>query len=515
MELAISTSRQFAEARVEQFHRAMGPFVVAVETTRMPMIFTDSLDTDNPVVFANNAALALTGYDQTGILGRPLGDLLDGMADPSKAASLRSAMKAGGAGCWEMECRRADHSTFRAQVLLRPVRDESQVVRQNFLSFIEHGGPGYPLVSQLGESYAVYENAPGFVAVLQGPDHRFRFANAAYKRFFGTDNLVGQTVAQALPVTLDPPFLTALDRVYLTGETFAGKSVRMTVANRLSGLPETRYADLIYEAVRSADNDITGLFCEGYDVTRQHDNATALSALQSAILYNTQINAMGTLATTLAHELNQPLTAIINYAAGIQRMINSSSGPLGDAAKGIEQASQHAAEIIRNLREISRLREPVRTLFDMKTAVEECIELVRATTSPDIAMTASIAADVVMSADRIQIQQIVINLLRNACDAVLMAQHRTITMSVQHHGSDLVVCVADSGPGVSAEAAHDLFAWSNSVKDGGKGLGLSICRAIIEAHGGHIWLEDSSASGSEFCFSVPCSLSDASTPRLA
>jgi len=69
MELAISTSRQFAEARVEKFHRAMGPFVVAVETTRMPMIFTDRLDTDNPVVFANNAALALTGYDQTGILG--------------------------------------------------------------------------------------------------------------------------------------------------------------------------------------------------------------------------------------------------------------------------------------------------------------------------------------------------------------------------------------------------------------------------------------------------------------
>ncbi len=488
---------------MEQFHRAMGPFVVAVESTRMPMIFTDRLETDNPVVFANNAALTLTGYNEAGILGRPLCDLLGGMADPSKAASLIAAMTAGGAGCWEMECRRADQSTFRAQVLLRPVRDENQVVRQNFLSFIEHDGPEHPLVSQLSDTYSVYENAPGFVAVLEGPDHQFTFANAAFKRFFGHDELIGQTAREALPDDFDPQF-AFLDEVYRTGEPYAGKSVRMTIANHLTGQPETRHVDLLFEAVRDPDNEITGLFCEGYDVTRQHESASALSALQSEILYNTQVNAMGTLATTLAHELYQPLTAIINYAAGIQRLVSSTASPMGEAAQGIEQASQHATDIIRNLREISRMREPVRAEFEIKAAVEECIELVRATAAPDIAMVASMPADVVMTADRIQIQQILINLLRNACDAVLMTGRRAITVSVKQHAGDMVFCIADCGPGVSAEAAQGLFAWSNSAKDGGKGLGLSICSTIIEAHGGRIWLEDSSAAGSQFCFSVPC-----------
>ena len=499
-----STSRQFAEARVERFHSALGPFVVAVETTRMPMIFTDKLDDENRVVFANSAMLALTGYDRAGMLGLPLCDMLGDMADPTKAASLSATMKAGGAGCWDMECRRADQTTFRAKVLLRPVRDENLIVRQYFLSFVEHDGPVDPLFSPASEDYSLYENACGYVAVVAGADHRFTFANAAYKRFFGKDDLVGLPVAEAFPAADDPHLGALLDQVYRTGETYVGKSVKMTIANRLTGQDETRYADFIFEAVRDADNAITGLFCEGYDVTRQHESATALSALQSEILYNTQINAMGTLAATLAHELNQPLTAIINYAAGIQRIISGSgAGPLADAAQGIEQASQHAADIIRKLREVSRMREPVRTSFELKAAVDECIELVRATTAPVISIDATIPENVMMIADRIQIQQVVINLLRNACDAVMTTERHTITIGVHHNFSDLVVCVADSGSGVSAEAAQDLFDWSNSAKEGGKGLGLSICHTIIEAHRGQIWLEGSGPNGSEFCFSVP------------
>ena len=108
-----------------------------------------------------------------------------------------------------------------------------------------------------------------------------------------------------------------------------------------------------------------------------------------------------------------------------------------------------------------------------------------------------------MSADRIQIQQVVINLVRNACDAVLGSDSRLVTISAKQGDQYLILRVKDTGPGVPITAAEGIFEWSDSTKEGGMGLGLSICRTIIEAHQGRIWLANSGPEGSEFCFSVP------------
>lgn len=495
-----------ADARVEPLRKELGPFALAAETTQMAMIFTDGQDAENPIVFANDAFLSLTGFSRADILGAPLTFLLAEVTDPSTASSIGSVITRGGSGRWEVPCQRADKSEFLAAMFLSPVRDAQETVRQNILSFVEFGGPVERLMSQRSEFHALYERAPGFIATAQGPEHRFTFANASYCRFVGRDTLEGLTVAEALPEIVSQGFIDLLDQVYHTGEPFVGTSMPISIVNPATGLVETRYADFVYQAIRDANGTVTGLFCEGYEVTAQRETADALAALQSELIHVSRVNAMGTMATTLAHELNQPLSAITNYTAGMLRRIDPAApdaNAIIQGLQGIEEASQRAAEIIRNLRELTRRRATARIPFALKPAIAECVRLVRATASPSVQIIEQIPDGMTIAADRVQTQQVVINLLRNACDAVMASDRRRVSIVAKEIDERLVVSVLDTGRGVPIEAAQNIFAWSDSTKEGGMGLGLSICRTIIEAHQGSIWLQNSGPDGSEFCFAVP------------
>ncbi len=499
-------THKHVEMLVERFRASIGPFVAAAESTHMPMIFADGQEADHPIVFANRAFRDLAGFDAEALPGQPIAGLLGELADSGTSAAIQTALSAGESGNWELQCRRADRSEFLAAIFLSPMRDAQHVIRHNLLSFIELGGPVDRLLEQRNEFHALYEQAPGFIAAAEGPEHRFTFANASYKRFVGRDQLVGLTVAETMPELVEQGFIGLLDQVYRTGEPFVGTGMPLGFVDPETGKSEQRYADFVYQAVRNAGGKITGLFCEGYDVTVQRKTAESLSALQSEMIHISRVNAMGTMATTLAHELNQPLSAITNYAAGGLKLIDPAehgAGRLIQAMEGINEAAHRAADIIRNMRELTRRREPKRVAFELKSAVGECVRLVRATVSPGISIRDQVASGTTMAADRVQIQQVIINLLRNACEAVMQMDRQEVSITAHAKHDSLVVSVIDTGPGVSAEAAQDIFSWSDSTKEGGMGFGLSICRTIVEAHRGRIWLENSGSNGSEFCFSVP------------
>ncbi|TPG14665.1 PAS domain-containing protein [Sphingomonas koreensis] len=499
-------SQEAGEARVKEFRDALGPFVVAAETTRMPMVFTDAQIAHHPIVFANDSLLALTGFAREALLGKELAFLLGNVTDTEAKASIQTALDIGADGTWETPCRRIDGSEFPAAVYLSPVRDKHGVIRQNFLSFVDLGSHVERLSKERNELHALYEQAPGFIATAEGAEHRFTFANASYERLVGLQHLVGKTVAEAMPEIAEQGFIDRLDDVYATGKPFVG--INMPIRLERDGQDSLRYIDFVYQPIRDANHRITGLFCEGYDVTEQKLARDEVLALQTKLFHVSRVSALETMATALAHELNQPLAAVASYAAGGRRLImagNQSDSKILDVLAAIEESSTRAGDIIRHLRNLISRREPQRETFEVKEVVAECLQIINASGCEMIEIDDRSVDGVTLQADRVQIQQVIINLLRNACEATYEAGNRLVTIATSAADGHVTLLVSDSGFGVPEGFARSGFEWTESRKPGGMGVGLSISRTIVEAHGGALWVEASSREGATFAFSLPSS----------
>ena len=481
-------------------------FAVSAETSATPMVFLDATSPDWPVVFANDAFVRLTGFPATMVVGEPLSFLFDHVLDPTSKTAIKLAIKSHKCGVWEMRCRRSDWSEFASALVLDDVRDSQNMIETYCLSFIRLNDNSARLIAKNSELHALYERAPGFIAITQGPEHRYAFANAAYRALVGLEHMVGLTVRAHLLDRLGQAFLDLVDQVYRTGEPFVAKAFKVDFLNLETGMTEPRYLDFVQQPVYGPDGKVSGLFCEGYDVTEQHRAAVTRAALQAEMIHISRVNAMNAMSTTLAHELNQPLSAIANYVAGSLQIVDSTPGVDGRierALLGIREASACAADIIRNVHELTKRREPERTIFELEPAIDECIRLVSSAIPLGIRIEKDLAHGLAMTANRVQIQQVIINLLRNASEAGLPSGTQTITIVAGEEAQDLVVRIIDTGRGVAPEAASKMFSWSQSSKENGMGLGLSICRTIIEAHRGRLWMQCTGNDGTEFRFSVP------------
>jgi two-component system, LuxR family, sensor kinase FixL len=217
-------------------------------------------------------------------------------------------------------------------------------------------------------------------------------------------------------------------------------------------------------------------------------------------------SAMGTMAATLAHELNQPLSAITFFAAALRRAIpEAAAGPrTGEALSLLEANALRAAEIIRRLRDAVRAGAPRRERFACKQLVEEALAFT-SIGCEQVRFDLDLGNGEVEGADRVQIQQVVVNLIRNACEAVSgRGDARVSIVSEPRPGPPPMVrvSVCDNGPGIPDDVLPRLFDTRLSTKPSGMGLGLSISRTIIEAHGGRIWAENG-GEGACFRFEIP------------
>lgn len=484
----------------------MGPFVVAAETTRMPMIFTDAGGDNLQIVFANNSFLELFGRTREAILNRPLEEFLAASLDRLSHGSVKAALAQGKEGTWEVPCRCADGQTFLATLFTSPVRDGSGKLTHNFLSFVRSGEKGEGLVDRRDELNAIYADAPGFIAISEGPEHRYTFANAAYQRFVNCTDLVGRPFQQALPEIATPAVVDLLDNVFLTGRAYVGSDFKFSFFNENTGMAEHRYCDFVYQPIKSADGSVKGLFVEGYDVTEKHNTAVKMADLQREVIHLSRANAMGTMAATLAHEFNQPLTAIANYAETARQLIErdqASAQQTSHALDAIADLAHRTGEMIRNLRDLTAQRKSLWSNFDLGLAIAECIQLVTVGSNRSVEIDDHTSEAITVCADRIQIQQVIINLVKNGCESVDGDMIAKVAIHSSVKDEVVRVCISDNGIGVPLEAAEALFMFNNSSKDNGMGIGLSVSRTIIESHGGHIWLKNSSTAGSVFCFTLP------------
>lgn len=247
------------------------------------------------------------------------------------------------------------------------------------------------------------------------------------------------------------------------------------------------------------------------DLTERQQTLLRLQDLQSELAHVGRVSEMGTLASSLAHELNQPLTAVASYCESARELLDNEPGrealdmvreALGEAA----QQSIRAGQIVRRLRDFMSTGETERHIESLQRLINEANALALVGSREhgiDVQLKLDPAADKVL-VDRIQIQQVLVNLIRNAIDAMIDADVRCLALRTERGGPGFVeVIVEDTGSGISDAIAAQLFQPFVTSKEGGMGIGLSICRTIIEAHGGRIWFDPRANGGTEFHFTVP------------
>ncbi|WP_114951822.1 PAS domain-containing sensor histidine kinase [Sphingosinicella terrae] len=244
------------------------------------------------------------------------------------------------------------------------------------------------------------------------------------------------------------------------------------------------------------------------DVTARKRAEAEVRRMQAELIHVSRVSAMGTMASTLAHELNQPLAALSNFISGARRLAAAGPAKQAELIEALEAAAagaNRAGEIIRRLRDlVSRGTVSVQTQ-NLPTLIDEAA-VVAFVDARALGIRHRIHLDrdaAWVRADPIQIQQVLINLIRNAVEAIGGSERREIDICTHAAGTMVEVEVADSGGGIAPEQFDTLFSRFVTTKSGGMGIGLAISRTIVELHGGKIWAENRPAGGAVFRFTLP------------
>ena len=245
------------------------------------------------------------------------------------------------------------------------------------------------------------------------------------------------------------------------------------------------------------------------DLSQRQETEARLQELQSELVHISRLTAMGEMASTLAHELNQPLSAIANYIKGSRRLMEHETDArwdrLRDALDKAAEQALRAGDIIRRMRDFVSRGESERRVESIAKLIEEASALALVGAKEHgvrVRFEFDRAHDLVL-ADKVQIQQVLLNLVRNAIEAMIDVDDRELVLSTAPAGDDMVeVSVADTGPGLAEEVARQLFQPFVTTKRHGMGVGLSISRTIIQAHGGEIWAEPNPSGGTIFRFTL-------------
>ncbi|MCA0030200.1 PAS domain S-box protein [Mesorhizobium sp. B263B2A] len=336
---------------------------------------------------------------------------------------------------------------------------------------------------------------------------RIQSFSAAAEALFGykSSEVIGANVSMLMPSPYREEHDGYLQRYLTTGERRIIGLGRTVTGMRKDG------STFPMELAVGEMHPGTGRFFTGFcrDLTERHKSEARIQEQQQELLHMARFTALGEMASTLAHEINQPLTAITNYLKGSRRLLEKSKD---DNAEMLREAVERAAEqalragdVIRHLRDFVARGESERQVERLATIIEEASSLALVgAREADVRVSYELdpAAELVLT-DRIQIQQVLLNLMRNAVEAMQGAPRRELRVVTRTRADGMAeVSVKDTGPGLAPEISAQLFQPFITTKKQGMGVGLSICRTIVESHGGHIWAEAMPGGGTAFRFTL-------------
>ena len=353
---------------------------------------------------------------------------------------------------------------------------------------------------------SILETVPDAMVVIDEVGLIRDFSHAA-ERLFGWDakETFGRNVSMLMPSPYREEHDSYLERYYRTGERRIIGLGRVVVGQRRDG--STFPMELSVGEMQIGDKRYFTGFVR--DLTERQETEARMQELQSELVHVSRLTALGEMASALAHEINQPLSAIANYMKGSRLLLGRDEVPREKICDAMDRAAAEAlraGEIIRRLREFVARGETDRNVESLSKLIEEASALALVGARQHgirVDMSFDRSVDRVL-VDKVQIQQVVLNLIRNAIDSMADSEQRQMTITVRDDGQGrAMVSVCDTGSGMSEEALERLFQPFFTTKSAGMGVGLSISRTIVEAHGGHLRARNRTSGGALFEFTLP------------
>jgi len=412
----------------------------------------------------------------------------------------------------EVVGRRRDGATFPMYLSVGEGALDGQTIYVGIIhDLTERKKSDAALVEREARLSSILDTGPDAIVTIDESGFIESFSAAAVRLFgYSEEEIIGRNVNVLMPSPYREEHDAYLARYRATGEKRIIGIGRIVVGQRRDGT--TFPLELaVGEAWVGKRRLFTGFI---RDITERQGTEQRLQDLQSELLHVSRLSAMGQMASALAHELNQPLTAIMNYVKAATRTVSALEGPQVEKAREwMEKATiqtARAGQIIRHLRDFIEKRESSRSYENLNKVVEEALAL-GLVGSADTNVKVHLELDHAIPTtliDKIQIQQVLINLIRNAIEAMHESPRRDLTIRTKSEDGGVEVGVSDTGPGLSADVAARLFQPFVTTKEKGMGIGLTICQSIIEAHNGRIWAIPNQDGGVEFRFRLPLTALD-------
>jgi two-component system sensor kinase FixL len=480
-----------------------GPLLAAIVASSNDAII--GKDLNGMVTFWNGAAERLFGYPAADMIGQSITRIIP----PERVKEETSILDRVGRGemltHFETERLTRDGCVIPVSLTISAIRNEfgaivgvSKIARD--LSELQqvHG----ELQRREALLQSILDTVPDGLVVIDQHAIVQSFSTAARHMFgFAADEVIGRNVSILMPASHANLHDSYMEHYLTTGERRIIGIGRVVVGQRKDGTTfpmELQIGEMHMPGAR--------LFT-GYirDLTERQDRDRRLAELQSELIHVSRLSELGQMVSALAHEVNQPLTAIANYLSGIRRLLRAyPESALHQAIGKVAEQAERAGNIVQSLRGLVKKDSRPRQAESLEQIIQETSALALIGTRRSVGLNLLVAADARYAVvDKVQIQQVLLNLMRNAIEAMHGSAIRTLTVAAERQGGWVEVRVADSGPGLPPPVRSHLFQPFVTTKPEGLGVGLSICRTIVEGHGGVLTADDNPAVGAVFRFTVP------------